>query len=76
MKHVSFIRKRTVWFLLLAVFVSTGFLRAQDGGALSKQELKILIVSASAIRKETRWETNVFPQPVKPALKISRLSQR
>jgi hypothetical protein len=53
MEHVSFIRKRTVWFLLLAVFVSTGFLRAQDG-ALSKQELKILIVSAKTAQDHER----------------------
>ena len=54
MERVSFIRKRTVWFLLLAVFVSTGFLRAQDGGALSKQELKILIVSAKTAQDHER----------------------
>jgi hypothetical protein len=54
MEHVSFIRKRTVWFLLLAVFVSTGFLRAQDGGALSKQELKLLIVSAKTAQDHER----------------------
>jgi len=54
MKNVSLIRKSTVWFSLLAIFVTGAFLWAADAGILSKQDLKALIVSAKTAEDHER----------------------
>jgi hypothetical protein len=54
MGNVRLIRNSTVCFLLLAVFVATGSLRAQGSDTLSKQELKTLIGNAKTAQDHER----------------------
>jgi hypothetical protein len=54
MANVNVLRKGTSWFLLLAFFVVTGFVRAQDGDHLSQKELKSLIASAKTPQDHER----------------------
>ena len=54
MANVSVIRNRTLWFSMLAILVAGTFLRADDAGLLSKQELKSLIASAKSAQDHER----------------------
>lgn len=54
MKSTSVIKRRTMWVLLLAMFVAPGLLRAQDSGNLSKGEVKTLIANAKTAEDHER----------------------
>jgi hypothetical protein len=54
MKSMSAIKKRTMWFLLLAMFVAPGLLKAQDTDPLSKQDVKALVASAKTAEDHER----------------------
>jgi hypothetical protein len=54
MRSMSVIKKRAMWFLLLAMFVGPGLLRAQDSGTMSKEEVKTLIANAKSAEDHER----------------------
>lgn len=51
---MNLIKKRTIWFLLLAMLVVPGLLRAQDSGMMNKEELKSLIGNAKTAQDHER----------------------
>ena len=54
MKNVNLIRTRTGWFSVLAILAVGAFLWADDGGLLSKQDLKTLIGNARSAQDHER----------------------
>ena len=54
MKIMSVIRKSTVWFVMLAIFLAPTLLRAQNGDHMSKEEVKTLIANAKTAEDHER----------------------
>ncbi len=54
MRSMSVIKKRTMWLLLLAMFVAPSLLRAQASGTMSKEEVKTLVANAKTAEDHER----------------------
>ena len=54
MKSMRVIKKRAMWFLLLAMFAAPGLLRALDSGTMSKEQVKTLIANAKTAEDHER----------------------
>ena len=54
MKCMSVIKKRAMWFLLVAMFAAPGLLRAQDSDPLRKQDVKAFVANAKTAEDHER----------------------